>query len=50
MTAEAFSGSNNVCFVVFNEDSYYGYYDYFVSLGALNYAEWLQFIMYLPTF
>ena len=47
MYASSFMGSNNVCFVVFDEDSYYAYYEYFVALGAPNYAEWLQFIMYI---
>ncbi|MBE5730713.1 MAG: hypothetical protein E7350_02020 [Clostridiales bacterium] len=47
IAAGAFYNSNNVSFVVFDEYSYYAYYNHFISIGEEDHAEWLQFIMYI---
>ncbi|MBE5730494.1 MAG: hypothetical protein E7350_00905 [Clostridiales bacterium] len=47
ISATAFNGSDNVCFRVFDEASYYAYYEHFVSVGAADLAQYIQFIMYI---
>ena len=42
----AFEDNGLICFVVFDEDSYYDYYDYFEEeLSGLE--DFLQYVMYL---
>ncbi|MBR2970902.1 MAG: leucine-rich repeat protein, partial [Clostridia bacterium] len=47
ISATAFEGSDNVCFRVYDEASYYAYYNDLVSKGEEELAEYIQFIMYI---
>ena len=43
----AFGDNFGICMLVFDEASYYAYYNHFISVGQEELAEYVQFIMYL---